>query len=76
MYAHRVRLTEAMARLALAFVLQHTEQLDDAEAAAAVRARLGWKQVLSLERDAPGLMPPSWSMFAPCCWRLAPKSGC
>lgn len=53
--AHRGRLSEAPARLALVLVFQHIEQLSDAEAAEAVRARLDWKYALALELDDPGV---------------------
>ena len=42
-------------RLALVIVLQFLENLTDRQAAAAVRSRLDWKYLLSLERDLPGL---------------------
>jgi transposase len=54
LYAHRGRPAEAPARLALVLVFQHIEQLGDAEAAEAVRARLDWKYALALELDDPG----------------------
>lgn len=54
LYAHRGHPAEAPARLALVLVFQHIEQLGDAEAAEAVRARLDWKYALALEIDDPG----------------------
>jgi transposase len=54
LYDHRGRPAEAPARLALVLVFQHIEQLGDAEAAEAVRARLDWKYALALELDDPG----------------------
>jgi transposase len=54
LYGHRGRPAEAPARLALVLVFQHIEQLGDAEAAEAVRARLDWKYALALELDDPG----------------------
>ncbi|WP_275562816.1 transposase [Streptomyces sp. 5-6(2022)] len=42
------------ARLALASVLQYTENLTDRQAAEAVRCRLDWKYCLGLELDDPG----------------------
>lgn len=54
LYAHRGHPAEAPARLALVLVFQQIEQLGDAEAAEAVRARLDWKYALALEIDDPG----------------------
>jgi transposase len=54
LYAHRGRPAEAPARLALVLVFQQIEQLSDAEAAEAVRARLDWKYALALDIDDPG----------------------
>jgi len=54
LYAYRGRPAEAPARLALVLVFQQIEQLSDAEAAEAVRARLDWKYALALEIDDPG----------------------
>lgn len=54
LYDHRGRPAEAPARLAMVLVFQHIEQLGDAEAADAVRARLDWKYALALELDDPG----------------------
>src|ERR671931_1708281 len=45
---------EAPARLALATVLQFAEGLSDRQAADAVRSRIDWKYVLSLELTDPG----------------------
>jgi transposase len=54
LYAHRGHPAESPARLALVLVFQHIEQLSDAEAAEAVRARLDWKYALALDIDDPG----------------------
>jgi transposase len=54
LYAHRGHPAEAPARLALVLVFQQIEQLGDAEAAEAVRARLDWKYALALDIDDPG----------------------
>jgi len=54
LYAHRGHPAESPARLALVLVFQHIEQLSDAEAAEAVRARLDWKYALALDMDDPG----------------------
>lgn len=54
LYDHRGRRAEAPARLALVLVLQQIEQLSDAEAAEAVRARIDWKYALALDLDDPG----------------------
>lgn len=54
LYAHRGRPAEAPARLALVLVFQQIEQLSDADAAEAVRARLDWKYALALDIDDPG----------------------
>lgn len=54
LYAHRGRPAEAPARLALVLVFQQIEQLGDADAADAVRARLDWKYALALDIDDPG----------------------
>jgi transposase len=54
LYAHRGHPSEAPARLALVLVFQQIEQLGDAEAAEAVRARLDWKYALALDIDDPG----------------------
>ena len=42
-------------RLALVIVLQFLENLTDRQGADAVRSRLDWKYLLSLERDLPRL---------------------
>jgi transposase len=54
LYHARGRPAEAPARLALVLVLKEIEQLSDAEAAEAVRARIDWKYALALELDDPG----------------------
>jgi transposase len=54
LYHTRGRPAEAPARLALVLVLKEVEQLSDAEAAEAVRARIDWKYALALELDDPG----------------------
>lgn len=54
LYHHLGRRAEAPARLALVLALQQIEQLSDAEAAEAVRARIDWKYALALDLDDPG----------------------
>lgn len=54
LYHTRGRPAEAPARLALVLVLMEIEQLSDAQAAEAVRARIDWKYALALELDDPG----------------------
>jgi len=54
LYHARGRPAEAPARLALVLVLMTIEQLSDAEAAEAVRARIDWKYALALPLDDPG----------------------
>jgi transposase len=54
LYHTRGRPAEAPARLALVLVMMHIEQLSDAQAAEAVRARIDWKYALALALDDPG----------------------
>lgn len=54
LYDSQGRRAEAPARLALVLVMQHIEQLSDAEAAEAVRARIDWKYALALDLHDPG----------------------
>jgi transposase len=54
LFATRGRPAVAPAQLALVTILQFAEGLSDAQAADAVRARIDWKYVLSLELDDPG----------------------
>ena len=54
LYHARGRPAEAPARLALVLVMMEIEQLSDAQAAEAVRARIDWKYALALELDDPG----------------------
>jgi transposase len=54
LYHTRGRPAEAPARLALILVMMEIEQLSDAQAAEAVRARIDWKYALALELDDPG----------------------
>src|SRR5436190_24097801 len=55
LYQARGRPAEAPARLALVLVLKEIEQVSDAEAAEAVRARIDWKYALALELDDSGV---------------------
>ncbi len=54
LFATRGRPAIAPAQLALVTVLQFAEGLSDKQAADAVRARIDWKYVLSLELEDPG----------------------
>jgi transposase len=54
LYHTRGRPAEAPARLALVLVMMQIEQVSDAQAAEAVRARIDWKYALALELDDPG----------------------
>jgi transposase len=54
LFATRGRPAIAPAQLALVTILQFAEGLSDAQAADAVRARIDWKDVLSLGLDDPG----------------------
>ena len=54
LFATRGRPAVAPAQLALVTVMQFAEGLSDMQAADAVRARIDWKYVLSLELDDPG----------------------
>ncbi len=54
LFSTRGRSAIAPAQLALVTVLQFAEGLSDKQAADAVRARIDWKYVLSLELDDPG----------------------
>src|SRR3954454_2326681 len=55
LFSARGRSAIAPAQLALVTILQFAEGLSDVQAAEAVRGRIDWKYVLSLELDAPGL---------------------
>jgi len=54
LFATRGRPAEAPWRLALVTLLQFAEGLSDRQAAEAVRARIDWKYLLSLELTHPG----------------------
>ncbi len=54
LYHTRGRPAEAPARLALVLVMKQIEDMSDAEAAEAVRARIDWKYALALDLDDPG----------------------
>lgn len=54
LFAQRGQPAEAPWRLALVTILQFVENLSDRQAADAVRARLDWKYLLSLELTNPG----------------------
>ena len=54
LYRHRGPPAHAPARLALVLVMMQIENLSDADAAEAVRARIDWKYALALDLDDPG----------------------
>src|SRR5215210_644095 len=54
LFSPRGRSAIAPAQLALVTILQFAEGMSDVQAAEAVRARIDWKYVLSLELDDPG----------------------
>src|SRR6185503_20267621 len=54
LYPHRGQPAEAPWRLALITVMQFAEDLSDRAAAEAVRSRIDWKYVLSLDLTDPG----------------------
>lgn len=54
LFSHTGRPAEAPAQLALITIMQFAEGLSDAQAAAAVRARIDWQYALALDRTDPG----------------------
>jgi Transposase domain (DUF772) len=63
-------------RLALVTLMQFRENLADRQAAEAVRARIDWKYLLSLELTDPGFDFSVLSEFRTACWQAVPKSCC
>jgi transposase len=69
LFSHSDQPAEDPARLALVLVMQFTEGLSDRQAADAVRGRIDWKYVLTLELIDPGFDASILSEFrAPHPW--------
>jgi hypothetical protein len=77
LFPRRGQPAEAPWRLALATVMQYMEGLSDRQTAEAVRERIDWKYVLSLELTDPGFdFSGRIASFEPVCSQEEPKRCC